>query len=144
MTSDPRNRQIWILASLAVVVPLGLAVGLYDGRRGPIDSNLASVSYVVFWCLIAFLLFPKRKAITPIAVGVLLATFTLEILQQWQPPWLQEFRGTYLGGALVGTKFGASDFLYYVVGGLIGWFWMYGLLKGDDVQEVPAPNTKRS
>ena len=144
MTSDPRNRQIWILASLALVVPLGLAVGLYDGRRGPIDNNLASVSYVVFWCLIAFLLFPKRKAITPIAVGVLLATFTLEILQQWQPPWLQEFRRTYLGGALIGTTFDASDFVYYVVGALMGWFWMYGLLKSDQEQEVPPRNTGRT
>ena len=77
----------------------------------------ASVAYVAFFMLAAFLVVPRRSAATRIAVGVLLVTYILEFLQLWHPPRLQAIRSTFLGASLLGTSFSWWDFAAYVVGG---------------------------
>ena len=112
----------WQLAAgLAVVAVTGFAAKLY---RGPgedwFNDSLAGLLYVVFWCLAAALAWPKVPAIR-ITLTVLAATCVLEVLQLWQPPWLQAVRTTFLGATLLGTTFVASDLVYYVLGAGIGW-----------------------
>ena len=90
---------------------------------------MAGMFYVVFWCLVGAMLLPGVPALR-IALGVLLLTCALEVMQLWQPPFLQRIRGTFLGMALLGTTFQASDFVYYLAGWAIGWAWIPRLRRG--------------
>ena len=91
-------RRTVFLAMIAVAA-FGLAAKLYPGpaRRWVNNFGPASVAYVVFFMLAAFLISPRRELATRIAVGVLLVTCVLEFLQLWHPPWLQAIRSTSLG-----------------------------------------------
>ena len=104
----PRLRAI---LALFLVTAFGLAAKLYPGpgRWWVNNWGPASVAYVVFFMLAAFIMVPRRSAATPIAVGVCAATCLLEFLQLWQPPWLQSIRSSLLGGALLGTTFSWWD-----------------------------------
>ena len=110
-----------LTAALVVVTAMGFFSKLY---RGPgedwLNDSLAGLFYVVFWCLAAALCWPRAPA-GRIALAVLAATCALEVLQLWQPPWLQRLRATFMGAALLGTTFVASDFVYYGAGAVIGW-----------------------
>lgn len=120
-----------ILAALLAVTLFGLAMKFYPGPGrwwvnywGP-----ASVAYEIFFMLLVFLVVPRRRAATPIAVGVCTATCLLEGLQLWQPPWLQAVRSTFLGGALLGDTFSWWDLPAYPVGCLLGWFLLRWLAR---------------
>lgn len=75
------------------------------------------IPYVMFWCALWFIIFPIRKAILPICVGVTAFTCMLEFLQLWQPDWLMQFRATRFGAALMGMGFSWRDFPPYFLGG---------------------------
>jgi hypothetical protein len=81
----------------------------------------ASFGYEIFFMLLAFIIYPKRSAITVIAIGVCAVTCVLELLQLWQPPWLQAIRSTWLGQALLGHSFSWRDMPAYPMGCLLGW-----------------------
>ncbi len=117
----------WRLAlTLLVVTAAGFAAKLYRGPgEGWLNDSLAGLFYVMFWCLVAALVFPRVSA-RRIALVVLAVTCGLEVMQLWQPPWLQGMRSTFLGAALLGTTFVASDFVYYVIGAGAGWL---GILR---------------
>lgn len=131
------NLRLRIIPALLVVTAFGLAMKFY---RGPAawwvnDWGPASVAYEVFFMLLVFLIVPRRGAVTPIAVGVCAATSVLELLQLWQPPWLQTVRGTDLGAALLGNSFSAWDLPAYPIGCMIGWLVLHGLLGRSDSDE---------
>jgi hypothetical protein len=127
-----RSLRVRILMALLVVTGLGFAAKLYPGpgRWWVNDWGPASVAYEVFFMLLAFLVVPRRGAITPIAVAVCLATCVLELLQLWQPAWLQTFRSTFLGAALLGDSFSWWDLPAYPIGCLVGWFLLRWLASG--------------
>ena len=110
-------RRTVFLAMIAVAT-FGLAAKLYPrpGRWWINNWGPASVAYVVFFMLAAFLIVPRRELATRIAMVVLLTTCALEFLQLWHPPWLQAMRSTFLGVSLLGTSFSWWDFPAYVVG----------------------------
>jgi hypothetical protein len=56
-----------------------------------------------------------------VALGVLVATCLLEVLQLWQPAWLQAVRATLPGRLVLGSTFSPSDFWYYLIGAGLGW-----------------------
>ena len=97
----------------------------------------AGVVYEVFWCVFVFLFFPRKEAAMKIAVGVFLATSLLEILQLWQPSFLQQVRSTFLGKALLGTTFVWWDFPHYALGCFAGWLLMrtalLPLMRASDI-----------
>ena len=95
------------LLAMIAVAAFGLAAKFYagPGRWWVNNFGPASVAYVVFFMLAAFVVVPRRGAVTRIAVGVLLVTCTIEFLQLWHPPWLQAIRSTFLGASLLGTSF---------------------------------------
>ncbi len=106
---------------LALVAALGLCTKLYRGPgRDWVAFSLGGVFYVVFWCLLFRLLLPRARA-WAIAAVVLAVTCALEFLQLWRPPLLEAVRSTFVGRALIGNQFQASDFVYYAAGAVIGW-----------------------
>ena len=115
--------RLRILAALLVVTALGFTAKRYPGpgRWWVNNWGPASVAYELFFMLLAFLVVPRRRAITPIAIGVCTATCVLEFLQLWKPPWLQAIRSTFLGAALLGNVFSWWDLPAYAVGCLLGW-----------------------
>lgn len=135
-------RRRWILIALLIVTPAGFLFKTYCGPGHRWFNNYgAGVLYEVFWCLVVFFFIPKKRYTTFIAVGVFVVTSILEILQLWQPLFLQKIRSTFLGGALLGTTFVWRDFFYYILGCLVGWLWMRALSKEfepTDSQHNPA------
>ena len=119
------------LLSLGIIAPLGY--WLWSCYQGPyrawVRYYITGIIYVLFWSLTAFLVWPQKRNIVKIAAGVLLLTCLLEFLQLWKPPFLQQFRGTFLGSALLGTDFVWAQFPYYFAGGLVSWLWLRLLCK---------------
>jgi len=123
-------KRKWILVALFIVTPTGFLFKWYSGPAHRWFNNYgAGVMYEIFWCLLIFFFYPRKKAATKIAVGVLLVTSILETLQLWHPWFLQQVRSTFLGGTLLGTTFVWWDFPHYVLGCVIGWLCMRVILK---------------
>ena len=79
------------------------------------SGQAGGLLYVVFWTFLVLAVAPRLRA-GPVALGVLLVTTALELLQLWQPPFLAGIRATFLGHALLGSTFAASDLPYYALG----------------------------
>jgi len=62
-------------------------------------------------------------------MGVFIVTCLLECLQLWHPPFLEVLRSGFIGRTIIGTSFVWSDFIYYVLGCLAGWFWLERIRK---------------
>jgi len=126
-------KRKWILVSLCVVVPVGF---LFKGYSGPLHKWFndygAGLVYEVFWCLVVFFFIPDRKYIATIAVSVFAVTSVLEVLQLWQVWFLQQVRSSFLGRVILGTTFVWWDFPHYILGSLLGWFWMRAISKGAE------------
>jgi hypothetical protein len=120
--------RVSIFVSLCAVIPVGLGFKFYDGPGAWWFNNYgAGVAYEIFWCLVVFLIWPKKRNATKIVVGVFVVTYLLEALQLWHPTFLEKVRATFLGAALIGTTFTWWDFPHYALGSSIGWLWMRGL-----------------
>lgn len=122
--------RLFACASLAIVVPTGFGLKFYPGPgHAWVNNSLGGTAYVIFWCLALFTLWPRRWAITPIVLGVLVVTGALEALQLVDHPILVRIRGTFLGRTLIGTTFVWSDYIYYVVGAVLGRLWLGALCR---------------
>jgi hypothetical protein len=123
-------KRKWVFLSVCVVTAAGF---IFKGYSGPghkwFNDYGAGLLYEVFWCLVVFFFIPARRYTTAIAVSVFVVTSALEVLQLWHPLFLQQVRSTFLGRAVLGTTFVWWDFPHYVLGCLIGWFWMRVLSK---------------
>jgi hypothetical protein len=109
------------LAVLALVTPLGFATKLYAGPGAHwVAHKSGGFLYVVFWVFVVLLLFPRLSP-ARVALGVFAATSLLEFLQLWHPAGLEAVRASFLGHALIGSTFAASDFPYYAAGALAAW-----------------------
>ena len=127
MTSlfSPQHRffkyRLWLAIGILVIVPLGLMMKFY---RGPgqewLNNSFGGVPYEIFWIFLVVLIWPQISAVWA-SVGVCLATCLLEILQLWQPPFLQAIRATLIGRLVLGNTFQWSDFSYYFIGSFLGW-----------------------
>jgi Na+-translocating ferredoxin:NAD+ oxidoreductase RnfD subunit len=111
------------------VALMGLFSKLYTGTASHwVSNSLGGVFYEVFWCLVVFLL-ANRVRPWKIAVAVFLVTCALEALQLWHPPFLVPLRNHFIGHALLGSVFIWTDFVYYVIGCVVGWMWMQSLQR---------------
>ena len=121
------------LMAMAAVTVFGFAMKFYPGpgRWWVNHWGPASVAYEIFFMFLACLAVPRRAAVTPVAVGVCVATCVLELLQLWQPPWLQAIRSTFLGAALLGNTFSWWDLPAYPTGCLLGWCLLRWLLPRE-------------
>ena len=124
--------RFWTVISLLIVVPVGTYTKFYTGPAGNwVNNSLGGLFYVIFWCLLIFLIVTRKPGV--IALSVLLVTCTLEILQLWHPPLLEFARSGFIGRTLLGTYFTWSDFPYYFLGCAIAWLWMRFLLTSANV-----------
>jgi len=123
--------RLQIVLALLAVTAFGLGAKFYPGPGRWWVNNFgpASVAYEVFFMLLALLVVPRRGAVTPIAVGVCVMTCILELLQLWQPPWLQAVRSGFLGGALLGNEFSWWDLPAYPIGCTLGWFLLRWIVR---------------
>ncbi len=118
---NQRNRTI---LSILIIIPIGFASKFYRGPAAAwVNDSLGGVFYVIFWCLVGYLFFPKSKP-WKIAAIVLTITCLLECLQLWHPPFLEWLRSYFIGATILGTSFVWSDFPYYFLGSAIGWLWL--------------------
>ncbi len=59
-SSPPNARFLWTVASLLIIVPLGLYSKFYSGPAANwVNNSLGGVFYEVFWCLLIFLFADK-------------------------------------------------------------------------------------
>ena len=135
-----RNPKLLAFLSLIVVTPLGFYSKYYTGiAQKWVHDYSGDILYEIFWCLLIFLFIPKKKAISKIALWVFAVTCFLEILQLWKPPFLQLIRKTLIGKFVLGTTFVWWDFIYYLIGSLMGW-----LLLQQIWQFCRPPRSRRS
>lgn len=116
---------------ILVITPIGFATKSYEGVGERWMHNYGgAILYEIFWCLVLFLIFKKLRPWLN-AFYVFLATSLLEVAQLWHPPFLVSIRSTFIGRTIFGTTFVWLDFLYYVIGSLIGYFILIGLNRLD-------------
>lgn len=118
-----------LIISLSVVIPAGLLTKSYQGTaQNWISNSLSGIFYEIFWILLIALLFSSFKP-KLIAATVFLVTSVLEVLQLWHPPFLELLRSSWLGRTVLGNTFVWSDFLYYLSGCIMGFFWLTKIKK---------------
>lgn len=134
--------RLFALVGLAILVPLGFGLKFYPGPgRAWFNNSLGGTAYVIFWCLACFVAWPRRRAVNPIVIGVFAVTCLLEALQPVSNPVLDRIRDTFLGRALIGTTFVWSDYVYYVLGAVLGRLWLGALCRLE--RRAPDASTDR-
>lgn len=115
-----RNRRLLLV--LIFVTPLGFYTKFYTGPlQDWVNNSLGGVFYEIFWCLVLALLFRRLRPVS-IAGVVLLVTCALEFLQLWHPPFLESLRVNFIGATILGSSFTWSDFPYYLIGSIMGYY----------------------
>jgi glycopeptide antibiotics resistance protein len=122
-----RQRLVFLVNILAIV-PLGYAIRFSHILPEYFHDAGGSIAYqILLMLLVLFIYPPANLRLTAIwACGVSCA---IELLQLYQPPWLQAIRATWAGRLILGTTFLWSDFPAYFVGSYLGWLWVRWLGK---------------
>lgn len=115
--------RLGLFISLIIVVPLGYALRFAGLLPEWLNDALGSVFYEVFWILLVVGIAPRTSPVWA-AIGVCLVTCVLELLQLWQPVWLQSIRATLVGRLVLGNTFTWTDFPAYFIGSGLGWIWL--------------------
>ena len=132
-----RYNRSALLMSLAIIVPFGLVTKFYSGIGHQwLNDTFGGIPYEIFWILLVAWFWPRGKALT-VALSVFVGTCLLEVLQLWQPPWLQAVRATLPGRLVLGNTFTWGDFPYYGVGCGLGWLWLWALAQQRSRQSAP-------
>ena len=118
MHSSSARARLVALALAGAMVPLGFGLKASGSRF--LANLLAGSVYEVFFCLLAFSLFPTRRGAWRIAPIVFLVTCGLEFLQLVDTPPLASIRSTFIGRALIGSTFSWIDFPFYALGSMVG------------------------
>jgi len=102
----------------------------YDGwGRYWVRYYFSGAVYVIIWSLLFFLFWPSRRNVIRIPIAVFTATCILEFLQLWRLDFLQAFRSTLAGAALMGTTFVWLQFPFYVLGAIVSIIMLRLLIK---------------
>ena len=103
------NRQrLIILLLLIVITPLGFLTKFYSGpAENWMNNSLGGLLYEIFWCLIVAFIFTKLKPIK-IALWVFVITCMLEILQLWNPSFLELVRNNFIGRTIKRRVYGCA------------------------------------
>lgn len=125
------------LTLVIILIPIGLLTKAYSGIGSEFVSNhLGGVIYVIFFIVLASLLFPKASPIK-ISLIVLCITCLLEFSQLIQNDFLTSLRIHFLIRSLIGSFFNSYDFLFYFVSALIG----YSILVGFKIRSKNGEKT---
>jgi hypothetical protein len=108
-----------------ILIPIGLYTKVYSGIGHEFICNrMGGIIYVIFFIVLASLAFPKARPIK-LSLIVLGITSLLELSQLIHNDILDDFRTNFIFRALFGNVFNAFDFLYYIIGALVG----FGILN---------------
>ena len=112
------NKRLLTLLLICIFIPLGFVMWRYYAGPAPywVRFYLSGSVYEIIGSLVFYFFLPERKNILPIAVGVFLITCLLEFLQLCQVAFLEQFRSTLIGAALIGTDFVWLQFPFYILG----------------------------
>jgi hypothetical protein len=121
--------RIALLISTVLLLPIGYLVRFSQSGFPWLDDALGSIAYEMFWIVLVLTGFPKFSPMK-VAIAVCLSTCAIEVLQLWQPPFLQAIRATLPGRLVLGNTFSGSDFPPYFVGSFLGWAWVRGIRQG--------------
>jgi hypothetical protein len=120
------KQRIWILICLAAIVPAGFLIWRY--YRGSAENwvwyYIPDIIYVMLWCLVFYFIWPSKTNIIRIPLIVLVITCALEVLQLWQPDFMQKSRSTLIGAAFLGREFCRQQFIYYILGTALSIFFL--------------------
>ncbi|MGB3535620.1 MAG: DUF2809 domain-containing protein [Microcoleaceae cyanobacterium] len=92
-----------------------------------INYSFGAILYEIALIALVLLIQPRLNP-KWVSFWVFLVTAFLETLQLWSPPFLEAIRSTFIGRLAIGTTFAYSDFVYYVIGCIIGG-WMFQVLQ---------------
>jgi hypothetical protein len=116
------KQQIVSIVLLALIIPVGFYSKIYSGVGSHwVNNKVGGVFYEIFWCLVFFMIFNKAKP-KHIALGVFVVTSLLEFVQLVNCSFLEIIRSNFIGQTIIGNSFAWSDFPYYVIGSLLGYF----------------------
>ncbi len=116
------SKTLKISILLIIVIPLGFYTKFYQGPLSSMVHNyLGGLLYVIFWMLVAALIFPKTDNFK-IALYVLIFTIIIEFSQLWHPAFLETLRNNFIGVTILGNSFTWYDFPWYVAGAAAGYF----------------------
>jgi hypothetical protein len=120
------NTTTFIKLSLVIIlIPIGFFTKVYSGIGNEFVTNhLGGIIYVVFFILLASLVFPKANPLK-ISLIILSLTCLIEVTQLIQTDLLKNLRMHFIIRALIGSVFNVYDFVFYVVGAAIG----FGILE---------------
>jgi hypothetical protein len=127
------NSTTFLKLSLVIIlIPVGLLTKVYNGFGCEFITNyLGGVIYVVFFIVLASLIFPKAGSIK-ISLIVLCITCLLEFSQLIHTPTLVLLRKSFVFRALFGSTFNPYDFIGYFVGALFGMLLIFFIDKISD------------
>ena len=108
--------RIAVIVSVVFVIGLGLASrrdeGVFPRMFGKYPEDaLWTVAAYLGWKLLLPTAVPWRLGLA--ALGV---SFSVEFLQLYHVPWLDEIRGNPIGHLLLGSTFNPMDLVAYLVG----------------------------
>jgi len=115
------RQRIKILLCLAVATLLGFCMWRYyrGWAQYWVRFYVSGAVYEIIWCLFLFFLWPSKANTVKIPLIVFFFTCVLEFLQLWKAEFLQTFRATLVGAALIGTDFVWLQFPFYALGSAV-------------------------
>ena len=109
-----------VILLIIVVAALGIAAKLLPFAEGTwISHGVSGLFYVTELCLILYLIFPDHSSVV-LALAAFLITSLLEILQLWNPDFLEWVRSSFVGRSILGSTFSWLDYPYYLGGAVLG------------------------
>jgi hypothetical protein len=119
MNMKPRNRTIYILATIAVTV-----IGILSRQiMNPLTALLGKYPGDVLWALMLFFAigaFLQRLSTVRLAVLSMTLSTAVEISQLYHADWIDAIRGNMIGHLVLGSSFSVYDIVAYGIGILIG------------------------
>lgn len=113
-----RSRVIYFILTIVVII-----LGLLSRRVEGLPEIISAYSGDILWALMVFLLFAfifNKKSILFIMLTSIIFSYGIEISQLYHAPWIDDIRGTTLGGLVLGFGFLWGDLICYTLGIIIG------------------------
>jgi hypothetical protein len=129
MKTTYRKYRLALLIGMILIIPLGYSVRFATGLGSPVFQDVfGSIAYQIL-LMFLFAFFYPRVNLVKVAIGVFILSSAIELLQLWQPPFLQAIRATWAGRVLLGNTFLLADFPPYAIGSFIGWLGLKRLRR---------------
>lgn len=113
-----RNRRMYFVLTLSAMM-----MGLLSRRIEGLPLMIEQYSGDTLWALMVFLgmaFVLYKKPTWGIGISAFVFAYGIELSQLYHAPWIDQIRGTTLGGLVLGYGFLWSDLVCYTVGIALG------------------------